>query len=92
MLRNIEAVSAFEVQNTGGSTPVSIKQLQKARLSERARQFRILAQRLRFHIDGGTLVPEAIDALRNAEIALTIAADKVEAQAEDRPGPGRYRM
>ena len=75
-----------------GSTPVSIKQLQKARLAERARQFRILAQRLRFHIDAGTLVPEAIDALRNAENALTMAADKVEAQAEERPGPGRYRM
>jgi hypothetical protein len=71
---------------------VSIKQLQKARLAERARQFRILAQRLRFHIDAGTLVPEAIDALRNAENALTMAADKVEAQAEERPGPGRYRM
>ena len=70
---------------------MSIKQLQKARLSERARQFRILAQRLRFHIDEGTLVPEAIDALRNAEVALTLAADKVEAQAQERPGPGRYR-
>ncbi len=69
---------------------MSIKQLQKARLSERARQFRILAQRLRFHIDAGTLVPEAIEALRNAEIALTMAADKVEAQAQERPGPGRY--
>jgi hypothetical protein len=70
---------------------VSIKQLQKARLSERARQFRILAQRLRFHIDAGTLAPEAIDALRHAETALTVAADKVEAQAGERPGPGRYR-
>jgi hypothetical protein len=71
---------------------MSIKQLQKARLSERARQFRILAQRLRFHIDAGTLVPEAIDALRNAENALTTAADTVEAQAEERPGPGRCRV
>ena len=67
------------------------KQLQKARLSERARQFRILAQRLRFHIESGTLVPDAIDALRKAEDALTAAAERVEAQAEDRPGPGRAR-
>ena len=71
---------------------MSKKQLQKARLSARARQFRILAQRLRFHIDAGTLVPEAIDALRNAETALSVAADKIEAQAEERPGPGRYRV
>lgn len=70
---------------------MSMKQLQKARLSERARQFRILAERLRFHIDAGTLVPEALDALRNAETALATAADKVEAQAEQRPGPGRGR-
>ena len=70
---------------------MSKKQLQKARLSARARQFRILAERLRFHIAAGTLVPEAIDALRNAETALTVAADKIEAQAEERPGPGRYR-
>ena len=70
---------------------MSIKQLQKARLSERARQFRILAQRLRFHIDEGTLVPEALDALRNAETALSVAAEKVEAQADERPGPGRAR-
>jgi hypothetical protein len=66
---------------------MSIKQLQKARLSERARQFRILAQRLRFHIDSGTLVPDAIEALRKAEDALTAAAERVEAQAEERPRP-----
>jgi hypothetical protein len=71
---------------------MSIKQLQKARLSDRARKFRILAQRVRFHIEAGTLVPEAIDALRNAESALSMAADKVEAQAEERPGPGRARL
>ncbi len=71
---------------------MSIKQLQKGRLSDRAPQFRILAERLRFHIDAGTLAPEAIDALRNAESALTIAAEKVEAQAEERPGPGRARL
>jgi hypothetical protein len=70
---------------------VSIKQFQKARLSDRARQFRIIAQRLRFHIDSGTLVPDAVDALRKAEDALTAAAERVEAQAEDRPGPGRSR-
>jgi hypothetical protein len=70
---------------------MSIKQLQKARLSERARQFRILAQRLRFHIDSGTLVPDAIEALRKAEDALTAAAERVEAQAEERPRPGRSR-
>lgn len=70
---------------------MSIKQLQKARLSERARQFRILAQRLRFHIDSGTLVPDAIEALRKAENALTAAAERVEAQAEERHRPGRSR-
>lgn len=70
---------------------MTVKQLQKARLSERARQFRILAQRLRFHIDSGTLVPDAIDALKKAEDALTAAAEKVEAQAVERPGPGRAR-
>jgi hypothetical protein len=70
---------------------MSIKQLQKARLSERARQFRILAQRLRFHIDSGTLVPDAIEALRKAEDALTAAAERVEAQADERPRPCRSR-
>ena len=68
---------------------MTVKQLQRARLSERARQFRILAQRVRFHIESGTLIPEAIDALRTAEIALAAAADSVDAQADDRPGPGR---
>ena len=71
---------------------MSTKQLQKARLSERARQFRILAQRLRFHIESGTLLPQAIDALKKAESALAAAADSVEAQADERPGPGRSRM
>lgn len=70
---------------------MTVKQLQKARLSERARQFRILAQRLRFHIDSGMLVPEAIDALKKAESALTTAADEVDAQAGEKPGPGRGR-
>lgn len=70
---------------------MTVKQLQRARLSERARQFRILAQRLRFHIESGTLVPEAIDALKAAESALTAAADSVEAQAEGRPTPGRHQ-
>jgi hypothetical protein len=70
---------------------MGIKQLQRARLSDRARQFRILAQRLRFHIDSGVLVAEAIEALKNAEAALTTAADEVEAQAGEKPGPGRNR-
>lgn len=70
---------------------MTIKQLQRARLSERARQFRILAQRLRFHIDSAVLAPEAIEALKKAEVALTAAAAEVEAQAGEKPGPGRVR-
>jgi hypothetical protein len=70
---------------------MTIKQMQRGRLSERARQFRILAQRLRFHIDSDVLVPEAIEALKNAEAALTTAADEVDAQAGEKPRPGRNR-
>jgi hypothetical protein len=71
---------------------MTVKQLQRARLSERARQFRILAQRVRFHIESGTLHQEAIDALKTAETALTTAANSVDAQADERPGPGRNRQ
>jgi hypothetical protein len=93
--RNAEKLTglfSYEQRRTNGAGEdgaMTVKQLQRARLSARARQFRILAQRLRFHIDSGTLVPGAIDALKTAETALTDAAASVDAQAEDTPGPGR---
>jgi hypothetical protein len=76
---NAEASLGFSGRTSSRNRPVSRKQPQKARLSARARQFRILGQRIRFQIDAGTLVPEGV------------AAEKINEQVEERPGPGRHR-
>jgi hypothetical protein len=54
------------------------KPLKKKRVLERPHQYRVIAERLQFHLDGENMPAKAAELVRTAREALISAADAVE--------------
>lgn len=54
------------------------KPLKKKRVLERAHQYRVIAERLQFHLDGENMPAKAAELVRTAQEALMTAAEVVE--------------
>src|SRR5438094_206646 len=59
------------------------KSLKTKRTLERALQYRVIAERLQFHLDRESLPDEAAELVRTAQQALARAADVVENSARE---------
>jgi hypothetical protein len=60
------------------------KPLKPKRILERAHQYRVIAERLQFHLERENLPEEAAELVRTAQEALPRSADLVEKNASDR--------
>jgi len=58
------------------------KPFKKKHILERVHQYRVIAERLQFHVDRENLPPKAIGLVRTAQKALARAADVVEGSAK----------
>jgi hypothetical protein len=58
------------------------KPLKPKRIHERAAQYRMIAERLQFHLDRENLPPKEAELVRTAQEALVRAADVVEKEHE----------
>jgi hypothetical protein len=54
------------------------KPLKKKRVLERAHQYRVIAERLQFHLEGENMPAKAAELVRTAQQALMTAAEVVE--------------
>ena len=59
------------------------KPLKKKRVLERAHQYRVIAERLQFHLDGENMPLKAAELVRTAQEALMTAAQVVEASVTE---------
>jgi hypothetical protein len=59
------------------------KPLKPKRVFERAHQYRVIAERLQFHLERENLPDEAAELVRTAQQALARAADVVEKSARE---------
>jgi hypothetical protein len=59
------------------------KPLKPKRILERAHQYRVIAERLQFHLDRENLPDEAAELVRTAQEELPRAADVLEKSASD---------
>ena len=59
------------------------KPLKPKRILERAHQYRVIAERLQFHLERESLPDEAAELVRTAQKALAKAAEVIEESACD---------